>query len=117
VTAPSEDPVLGPVFKAYYAGALDSTTGGDGFAIYVIELDQDTAWTQEQLDAYYASEFLTDGTDTSTPLGLPARVRLDPDTGVDSGAFTLDGVGVAIFGPSGIDVPGLLDGFLSAQGG
>jgi hypothetical protein len=116
VAPPSNDPTLGPVFNAYYAGALDSTTGGDSFEVYVVELNQDTPWTQEQLDAYYATEFLTDGTDTTTPLGLPARIQLDAATGIDKGAFTLDGVGVAIFGPSGIDVPGLLDAFLSAQG-
>jgi hypothetical protein len=115
VDTPADDPTLGPILNAYYAGTLDSTTGGPSVAIYIIELTQNTEWTQEQLDAYYASEFLTDGTDTTTPLGLPVRLVEDPTTGVDNVGFTIDGGGVALFGPSGTDLLNLLDAFVSAQ--
>jgi len=112
---PSDDPVLGPLLDGYYAGLLNSDSGGNGAVIYVTLLKQDTDWTQEQLDAYYTFELVDGGTDSTTPNGLPIRTKLNALDGFDAAAITGTGVGVAVIAPNGADLAALLDGFVAAQ--
>jgi len=112
---PSDDPVLGPLLEGYYAGLLNSDTNGDGAVIYITLLDQDTEWTQEQLDAYYTFELVDGGTDSTTPNGIPIRTMPGAIEGFDAAAIIGTGVGVAAIAPAGTDLAALLDAFVDAQ--
>lgn len=113
---PTDDPVLGPVLAGYYVGVLESTADGTPVYVYVTVLNQDTDWTQAQLDAYFAFELVADGSDITTPtLGLPGKAKVGVVDGYDGAVFTIKGFGVSLLAPTGTDVPTLLDAFAQAQ--
>ncbi|HEY4331825.1 MAG TPA: hypothetical protein VGM78_04625 [Ilumatobacteraceae bacterium] len=117
---PAADPVLGPLLKAYYAGTLQSTTTPTVLApIFIIQLNQDTDWTDAQLKAYYEYEQITDAADVTTPLGLDAKSLTNVDIGgevtYDIADIVVPGAGVLIGAPTGTDVLALIDAFYSAN--
>ncbi len=117
-STPSSDPVLGPILKAYYSGALVTKDGTD-IGIYITQLTQDTDWTPAQLAAYDAFESLTGAADSKTPGGIPVKVINNVDAGeglsLDVADFVVPGAGILVVAPSGTNLLGLIDAFYTAN--
>ncbi len=114
VITPSTDPVLGPVLIDYSAGIVQSTSGGPSAIFYITEIST-SPWEQDQIDAYFAFSFGSGGSDTSTPLGLPAKIKPNAADGLDGALAWLNGAGIAVIAPSGTDVLTLIDEFYNAN--
>lgn len=114
VITPSTDPVLGPVLIDYATGIVHSTSGGPSAIFYITEIST-SPWEQDQIDAYFAFSFGSGGSDTSTPLGLPAKVKPNAAEGLDGALAWLNGAGIAVIAPAGTDVLTLIDEFYNAN--
>ena len=117
-STPSNDPVLGPILRAYYSGAL-VTKDGTNIGIYITQLTQNSDWTPGQLVAYDAFESLTGAPDAKTPGGIPVKYIQKVDAGeglsIDVADFVVPGAGVLVVGPTGTDLLGALDAFYTAN--
>jgi hypothetical protein len=115
VGTPYGDPVLGSVLTGYWAGLITNPTSGQQALVYFSEVSAE--WTPEQLEAIFAFEGVSGGTDITTPLGLPGRTSLGVgDEGqFDVGLIYLSTNTVSIITPAGSDVVGILDGLFTAN--
>ena len=114
---PGDDAVVGPIVASYGVGVMESTDG-TSVLIYATTLVDGVAWTAESTQSYYGFELAGDGTDVTLPTsGLAARVKAPAYEGTDVAVCTLGTQGFAIFADAGTDVSGLLDRFVTAQGG
>ena len=114
VITPSTDPVLGAVLIDYSAGIVHSTSGGPSAIFYITEIST-SPWEQDQIDAYFAFSFGSGGSDTATPLGLPAKIKPNAAQDLDGALAWLNGAGIAVIAPSGTDVLTLIDEFYNAN--
>jgi len=113
---PVGDPVLGPVVTGYWVGFIENGATGQQAFMYVSETTQE--WTAEQVDAIWAFEAVSSGTDVTTPLGLPARIAIGlGDQGqYDVGAVILSTNSISIFTTTGgEDIASLLDAVFTAN--
>ena len=114
---PGDNEVLGPIVASYGVGVMESTDGTSVF-VYATTLVDGVSWTPESTESYYGFELAGDGTDVTLPTsGLAARVKAPAFEGTDVAVCTRGTQGFAIFADAGTDVAGLLDRFVTAQGG